>query len=134
MVAIFVVSLSIILIIIRVPKIESSTVKTVVYIALGLVMFSVVGFAFNLWENPPAGDVVAAADIVAPYMQFYPALIMAMAISAAVLISYMEKDSSANFFAGPGSLCCFRTCTCTFSRTSTSTSRSWPASCGRSSR
>jgi hypothetical protein len=102
MVAIFVISLLIILIIPKIREIESGTVKTVLYIFMGLVMFTLVGFAFNLWENQPTGDLIIAADIVAPYTQFYPALILAMALAATVLITYMEKDNYASFFAGAG--------------------------------
>ncbi len=102
MAAIFAISLSIILIIPRIRGIENGTVKTIVYIALGLVMFTMVGFAFNLWENPSAGDTIYAADIVAPYTQFYPPLILAMAITATVLTAYMERDNYASFFAGTG--------------------------------
>lgn len=102
MVIIFVISLSIVLIIPKIREIENGTVKTVVYIVLGLVMFTLVGFAFNLWENPPDGGLLLASDVVAPYTQFYPILVLAMAIAATVLTTYTEKDNYAYFFAGTG--------------------------------
>lgn len=102
-VIIFVISLSIVLIIPKIREIENGTVKTVVYIALGLVMFALVGYAFNMWENPPSGGQSIAKDIVIPYTEFYPALIFALAIAATVLVTYMEKDNNyAYFFAGMG--------------------------------
>jgi hypothetical protein len=102
MVIIFVLSLSIVLIIPKIREIENGTVKTIVYIVLGLVMFALVGFAFNIWENPPSGDVRYVQDIVASYTTVYPALILALSIAATVLVTYMEKDNYAYFFAGTG--------------------------------
>jgi hypothetical protein len=102
MVIIFIIPLAIILAIPKVSGIENGTMKTVVYILLGLVMFSLVGFAFNMWENPPTDNITYARDIVIPYTQFYPNLILALAIAATVLITYMEKDNYAYFFAGTG--------------------------------
>jgi len=102
MVAIFVISLSIILIIPRIREIENGTVKTIVYIVLGLVMFALVGFAFNLWQDQATGAQLIARDIVNPYLEFYPVLILALALAATVMVAYMEKDNYAYFFAGAG--------------------------------
>jgi hypothetical protein len=102
MVIIFVISLSIILIIPKIREIENGTVKTIVYIVLGIVMFTLVGFAFNMWENSSSGAQIIAKDIVISYTQFYPMLILALAITATVLVAYMEKDNYAYFFAGTG--------------------------------
>jgi hypothetical protein len=102
MVIIFIIPLAIILAIPKVRSIENGTMKTVVYIGLGLVMFTMVGFAFNMWENPPADNITYARDIVIPYTQFYPNLILALALAATVLITYMEKESYSYFFAGMG--------------------------------
>jgi hypothetical protein len=102
MVIIFVISLSIVLIIPKIREIENGTVKTIVYIVLGIVMFTLVGFAFNMWENPSSGAQLIAMDIVISYTQFYPMLILALAIAATVLVAYMEKDNYAYFFAGTG--------------------------------
>jgi hypothetical protein len=102
MVIIVIISLAIILIIPKVREIENGTLKTMAYIALGLVMFTLVGFAFNMWENPPSGDIIYAKDIVIPYTQFYPTLILALALAATVLVTYMEKEIYHYFFAGTG--------------------------------
>ncbi len=102
MIVIFIVSLSIIVIIPKVREIENSTIKTVVYIGLGLIMFTLVGLAFNIWENPVNPDKLIASDIVGPYVQFYPTLILALALAATVLITYVEKDNYAFYFAGTG--------------------------------
>ncbi|WP_231845170.1 hypothetical protein [Methanocella paludicola] len=88
--------------IMKVREFESSTTKTLFYIALGIVVFSAVGFAFNIWEIPTVGDTLIARDIVNPYIQFYPTLILALAIAATVLIAYVEKESYAYLFAGTG--------------------------------
>ncbi|MDI6896360.1 hypothetical protein [Methanocella conradii] len=102
MAIIFIISLAVILAITRVRALENSTVKTIAYIGLGLIMFTLVGFTFNMWENPPSDGLIIAKDIVMPYTQFYPNLILAMAIAATVLITYMERDNYAYFFAGMG--------------------------------
>jgi hypothetical protein len=102
MVIIAVISLVIIFIIPKIKEIENGTVKTVVYLVMGLVMFTLVGFAFNMWENPATSDVTYASDIVNPYIQFYPTLILALALAATVLITYVERDSYAYYFAGAG--------------------------------
>jgi hypothetical protein len=102
MIIIFVISLSIVLIIPKIREIENGTIKTLVYIVLGLVMFSLVGFAFDMWESPSSGGQMLVKDIVLSYTEFYPTLILALAIAATVLITYMEKDNYAYFFAGTG--------------------------------
>ncbi len=102
MVIIFIISLSIVVIIPKVREIENSTIKTVVYIGLGLVMFTLVGFAFNVWENPANPAEIIASDIVGPYVQFYPTLILAFALAATVLITYVDKENYAYCFAGTG--------------------------------
>ncbi|HTY91972.1 MAG TPA: hypothetical protein VMC84_12420 [Methanocella sp.] len=65
-------------------------------------LFATVGFAYNMWENQPSGEIMYASDIVAPYTQFYPTLVLSLAIAATVLITYMEKDSYSFIFAGMG--------------------------------
>ncbi len=98
MVIILVISLSIVLIIPKIREIENRTLKTVVYIVLGLVIFTMVGFAFNMWGSSSPDP----KDIVAPYREFYPMLILALAIAATVLVTYMEKDNYGYFFASTG--------------------------------
>jgi hypothetical protein len=94
-----IISLSIVIVIPFIKQIENARLKTIIYIVLGLVAFTLVGFAFNMSEPQNA---VIAADILVPYTQFYPMLILALALSATVLITYLEKDSFAFFFAGMG--------------------------------
>jgi hypothetical protein len=93
------ISLSIVLVIPFIKQIENTRLKTIIYIVMGLVAFTLVGFAFNMSEPQNA---VIAADILVPYTQFYPMLILALALSATVLITYVEKDSFALFFGGMG--------------------------------
>jgi hypothetical protein len=96
---IFIISLSIVVLIPFVKRIENTRIKTIAYIGLGLVAFILVGFAFNLWQPQNA---VIASDILVPYTQFYPMLILALALSATVLITYLEKDNYSLYFAGMG--------------------------------
>ncbi len=103
MVIIFVISLSIVLIIPKIRELENGTIKTIIYIVLGLIAFSLVGFAFNAWESPYSGDgMIPVVNIVVSYTQFYPTVILALAITATVLVAYMERDNYAYFFAGTG--------------------------------
>lgn len=102
MIGVFVLSLVIILVIPKIRAIENGTLKTIIYILLGIVAFTLVGFAFNLWEPAMPPDKLIASAIVNPYIQFYPMMILSLALSATVLISYMEKDNYAYFFAGAG--------------------------------
>lgn len=102
MVFIVIITLAIMLAILKVREIENGTLKTIIYIVLGVVLFTLVGFAYNLWENPPVGNIIYAQDIVIPYTQFYPTLVLALAIAATVLVTYMEKDSYSFIFAGTG--------------------------------
>jgi len=102
MIIMFVIPLAVILAITKVREFDSGATKTLSYIALGIVLFATVGFAFNMWKIPSGGDTLIARDIVNPYIQFYPTLILALAIAAAVLATYVEKESYAYLFAGTG--------------------------------
>lgn len=102
MVIIFIISLVILITIAKAREIENGTVKTIIYIVLGLIMFTMVGVSFNMWETPSSGELLLVKDIVITYTQFYPALMMAMALAATVLVAYIEKDNYAYFFAGTG--------------------------------
>lgn len=102
MIIIVIIQLAIIMAIMKVRELENGTTKTLAYIALGIVLFAMVGFAFKMWENPTVGYTLNARDIVISYTQFYPTLILALAIAATVLVTYVEKDNYAIFFAGTG--------------------------------
>lgn len=102
MIIIFIIPLAVIMAIIKVREFDSGVTKTLSHIALGIVAFAAVGFAFNIWEIPTVGDTLVARNIVNPYIQFYPALILALAIAATVLVAYMEKETYAYLFAGMG--------------------------------
>ncbi len=102
MIFIVFIPLSIILATVKIREIENGTLKTLIYIILGVVTFTAVGIAFTMWENPTIGDITYAKDIVTPYTQFYPTLVLALALAATVMVVYMEKDIYAFFFAGTG--------------------------------
>jgi hypothetical protein len=99
MAVIFIISLSVVVIIPFIKRMENTRLKTIVYLGLGLVAFTLVGFAFNLQVPQNA---IIASDILVPYTQFFPMLILALALSATVLITYLEKDNYALYFAGMG--------------------------------
>jgi hypothetical protein len=96
---IFIISIAAVVILPKVRGVESNIVKTISYTLMGLIVFTWVGVSFNLWE--PEG--VNAATIVEPYFpQIFPAFILAIALTIAVLITYIEKTNYAYIFAGTG--------------------------------
>lgn len=100
MVFIFLVSTAILPAIFLARKVENGALKTIVHLLLGALSFTLVGVAFDLWET--TGTVIAAVDILRPYVQFYPTLILALAIAAVVFITHVERDGYAYIFAGTG--------------------------------
>lgn len=96
---ILVCSLLVILVIPRVKIIENGKAKTILYIVLGIVAFTLVGTAYNLWQ--PSGH-VDAGSIVQPYIQFYPIFILSLVIAAVVLATYMDREKYGYIFAGTG--------------------------------
>lgn len=98
-VIIFIISLAAILLLPKVREIENRIIKTVSYTLIGLIIFTWVGISFNLWQ--PEG--IIAAKIVEPYFpQIFPSFILAVALTIAVIITYIEKDNYGYIFAGTG--------------------------------
>jgi hypothetical protein len=96
---IFIISVAAVVILPKIRGVENNIVKTISYTLMGLIVFTWVGVSFNLWE--PEG--VNAATIVEPYFpQIFPAFILAIALTIAVLITYIEKQNYAYIFAGTG--------------------------------
>lgn len=96
---IFIISIAAIVLLPKIREIENSIIKTVSYTLMGLIIFTWVGVSFNLWE--PEGTFAAA--IVEPYFpQVFPAFILAVALTIAVIITYIEKDNYAYMFASTG--------------------------------
>ena len=96
---ILIISIAAIVLLPKVREIENSIIKTVSYTLMGLIIFTWVGVSFNLWE--PQGTIAAA--IVEPYFpQVFPAFILAVALTIAVIITYIEKSNYAYMFAGTG--------------------------------
>ncbi len=98
-IVILIISIAAIVLLPKIREIENAIVKTVSYTLMGLIIFTWVGVSYNLWE--PTGTFAAA--IVEPYFpQIFPAFILAVALTIAVLITYIEKDNYAYMFAGTG--------------------------------
>lgn len=98
-IVIFIISIAAIVLIPKVREIENSIIKTVSYTLMGIIIFTWVGVSYNLWE--PEGTFAAA--IVEPYFpQVFPAFILAVALTIAVIITYIEKANYAYMFAGTG--------------------------------
>jgi len=98
-IVIFIISIAAIVLIPKVREIENSIIKTVSYTLMGMIIFTWVGVSYNLWE--PEGTFAAA--IVEPYFpQVFPAFILAVALTIAVIITYIEKANYAYMFAGTG--------------------------------
>ena len=96
---ILIISIAAIVLLPKIREIENAIIKTVSYTLMGLIIFTWVGVSFNLWE--PQGTFAAA--IVEPYFpQIFPAFILAVALTIAVIITYIEKDNYAYMFAGTG--------------------------------
>ena len=96
---IFIISIAAVVLLPKIREIENSIIKTVSYTLMGLIIFTWVGVSFNLWE--PQGTYAAA--IVEPYFpQIFPAFILAVALTIAVIITYVEKTNYAYMFASTG--------------------------------
>ncbi|MCD1295664.1 hypothetical protein CUJ83_11715 [Methanocella sp. CWC-04] len=99
LVLVLLLSILVVLLTPKVREIENNMIKTISYIILGILSFSLVGVAFNLWQ--PSGS-VDAVSLLQPYMQFYPIFILSIALSAVILVTYMEKERYGHIFAGAG--------------------------------
>ena len=96
---IFIISIAAVVLLPKIREVENAIIKTVSYTLMGLIIFTWVGVAYNLWE--PQGTFAAA--IVEPYFpQIFPSFILAVALTIAVIITYIEKDNYAYMFAATG--------------------------------
>lgn len=97
----------IVLIVPKVREIVNNKAKTFLYIFLGLILFTLVGMGYNVIQDMHAADVAAqkitesnVISILYPYVQFFPLLILALALSGVVLVTYMEGEKFGYIFAG----------------------------------
>ncbi len=95
-------SIIIIAVVPKVREIKKNTVKTALYILLGLILFFLVGLGYNVIQdlNTATNDVNMA--ILYPYTQFYPLLILAIALAGVVLVTYMDGERYGLIIAGTG--------------------------------
>jgi hypothetical protein len=93
-------SVIIVLVIPKVREIKKNTVKTALYIFLGLILFILVGMGYNvIQEIGPAGQDPSLA-ILSPYTQFFPLLILSIALAGIILVTYMEGERYGLIMAG----------------------------------
>ncbi|CAJ37747.1 hypothetical protein [Methanocella arvoryzae] len=93
--------------------------KILLYLVLGLILFTLVGIGYNVIQdihvselmanaiaNDPAADTSIigkdAVSILWPYVQFFPLFIMSIALAGVVLVTYMEGELYGYIFAGTG--------------------------------
>jgi hypothetical protein len=93
-------SVIIVLVVPKVREIKKNTVKTALYFFLGLILFFLVGMGYNVIQDlsPPGQD--ASLAILSPYTQFYPLLILSIAIAGVMLVTYMEGERYGLIMAG----------------------------------
>jgi hypothetical protein len=95
-------SVIIVLVIPKVREIKNNGVKTSLYILLGVVLFILVGMGYNVIQdmNAPGQDPNIA--ILFPYTQFFPLLVLSIALAGIMLVMYMEGEKYGLIMAGTG--------------------------------
>jgi hypothetical protein len=85
----------------KVREIRRNTVKTALYAFLGLILFFLVGMAFNVIQDMNASATQdPSLAILNPYMQFYPLLILSVALAGVILVTYMDGERYGLIIAG----------------------------------
>jgi hypothetical protein len=93
-------SVIIVLVVPKVREIKRNTVKTALYIFLGLFLFVLVGMGYNIIQDlGPAGQDPSIA-ILTPYTQFFPLLILSIALAGVMLVTHMEGERYGLIMAG----------------------------------
>ena len=99
---IFVLLLSIV-ITLAVPKVRQfrqDTVKMSIYIVMGIILFILVGMGYNVIQEMSASTDNVYLAVLYPYTQFFPLLILSIAIACIVLVTYMEGERFGLLIAG----------------------------------
>ena len=99
LVLVLLLSLLAVLIVPKVKGIRDYRIKTIAYIVLGIIGFSLVGVAYNMWQPNGMKD---AVSLLQPYVQFYPIFILSIILAAVTLITYMDREKYGYIFAGAG--------------------------------
>lgn len=93
-------SVIILLVVPKVREIKRNTVKTALYFFLGLILFILVGLGYNVIQDLGLAGQDASMAILSPYTQFYPLLILSVAIAGVMLVTYMEGERYGLIMAG----------------------------------
>jgi hypothetical protein len=106
-VLILLLSTIIVMIVPKIREVTNNTVKTFLYIFLGFILFTLVGMGYNVIQDMHMADVIASQisepksiSIIYPYVQFFPLLVLAIALSGVVLVTYMDGEKYGFIFAG----------------------------------
>jgi hypothetical protein len=92
-----------VIIVIAVPKvreIKRNTVKTATYIFLGLILFILVGMSYNVIQDINSTGKDSITAVMDPYIQFFPLLILSIAIAGVILTMYLEGERYGIIMAG----------------------------------
>lgn len=99
---ILVLSLATVLFIPRVKETKNNTVKTLLYIFLGMVVFALAGLTYSFKPEYDVNGTIIVRNIIDPYIQFFPIFIYSISLIAATLVTYMDKDKYGYIIAGTG--------------------------------
>ncbi len=95
-------SVIIVLVVPKVREIKNNSVKTSLYIFLGVVLFILVGMGYNVIQDMNASGQDPNIAILYPYTQFFPLLILSVAMAGVMLVTYMEGEKYGLIIAGTG--------------------------------
>jgi hypothetical protein len=93
-------SVIIVLVVPKVREIKKRTVKTALYIFLGLILFILVGMGYNVIQDLSSAGQEPGLAILYPYTQFFPLLILSIAIAGIMLVTYMDGERYGFIMAG----------------------------------
>lgn len=93
-------SVIIVLVIPKVREIKNNSVKTSLYIFLGVVLFILVSMGYNVIQDMNASGQDPNIAILYPYTQFFPLLILSIALAGVILVTYMEGEKYGLIIAG----------------------------------
>jgi hypothetical protein len=93
-------SVIIVLVVPKVREIKKNSVKTAIYIFLGLILFILVGMGYNVIQDISTVGKDPSIAILFPYTQFFPLLILSIALAGIMLVTYMEGERYGLIMAG----------------------------------
>lgn len=93
-------SVIIVLVLPKVREIKKHTVKTALYIFLGVILFILVGMGYNVIQDLSSTSLDPSLAIVYPYTHFFSLLVLSIALAGVVLVTYMEGERYGFIMAG----------------------------------